>query len=301
MEEQKAISCYYIEAADKEPVMIYSVPDKCKDRSHLYNALNLKKIDASDYRNVTSKEIITPFLVELKNDEYVLDESRLLGYVYLVKFLVGSCNNDGYDNNNDEPQILFQTSEGFANSSGQIVSGKAVMVEEMLFPKVFSCQGEDTLSAFKITRVPQLSQRSLEDVMRNLVGKLYNISGNYMPASINYKGFNVPVAQFETISKDNIAKIEYDPILQPLACSHRNEDKLRFIIVICKDGKRYACKAQTLDEGKTYQVPKSLAKTSSSATSATSASSRRPSEVSASSTNAGSRRPSDTNLSTKDK
>lgn len=311
MEEQKVINCYYIEAVGKEPVTVYSVPDRANDgATHLYNVTNLKKVDPKDYLGATNKEIITPFVVELKNKEYVLDESKLLGYIYLVKFSPGSLSpnamgNDSPISNEDDsvdyntPQALFQTSEGFVDKCGQLIQGKAVMVEEMLFPKLFSCQGEDVLPTFKITRVPQLSQRSLEDVIRNLVGKLYNISGNYMPTNVNYKGFNVPVVQFETVNKDNILKIDYDPILQPLACSHRNEDKLRFVIVTCKDGKRYACKAQTLDEGKTYQMPKPLPKTSPTAgastttTTTTAASSRRPSEA----TSAASRRPSETSSS----
>lgn len=291
-EEQKLISVCYVEERGKAaPLVLYVIPSKDETRSYYYNVINLKRVDKTFTTDDCMVELSTPFVVERRNVDYILDESRLLGYPCLVKFASLDClidENDlvlpvdtDYDNSlaveaNKRylalPHILFQSAEGFTNNLGQIIYGKTATVEEILFPKVFACKGEDVLPAFKIARVPQLSQRSLEDVMRNLIGKLYSLSGSYMPSNINYKGFDIQIVDFKTVDQSQVAKYEFDPLLQPLACSHRNEDKLRFIIVTYKDGRRQACTAQTLDDGKTYRVREPLPPKDSSKASATSSS-----------------------------
>jgi len=243
-EHLNIIDSYYMKDTDGKSAAVYIIKDSSKNCKYLYDVRNLKKVD---YIDPGFTRILSPIPVEIQCDKIVLSVSRLIGQPQLLHLV-----------DVDVPVIGFQTNYGFVDGDYHLITKNIALIEDVMFPKFFECTGESTLTS--IIKPNRLSQRSVEDVVRNLVCKIYGISGSYMPNFVNYKGQDIPIVEFNTIPESTIKKIDYDPILQPLACSHHNKDKLRFVIVTCYDGTYYASKAQTLDDGKTYRVPVPLPK-----------------------------------------
>jgi hypothetical protein len=243
-EHPNVIDAFLMHDQGKSSV-VYIINDNDKNYKHIYDVRTLKKVE---YVSPNFTRIVSSIPVEFQAEKLILSISRLIGQPQLLYFV-----------DSEIPQIGFQNNYGFVDDECRLITKNISSVEDVCFPKFFECSGEPTLVS--VIKPNRLSQRSFEDVVRNLICKIYGISGSFMPTSINYKGQDIPIVPFETITESTIKTVDYDPILQPLACSHHNKDKLRFVIVTCYDGSRYATKAQTLDEGKTYQVPKALPKT----------------------------------------
>ena len=90
----------------------------------------------------------------------------------------------------------------------------------------------------------KLSQRSLEDLISVLIGRLYEKSGGILPADIDYNGETIKIVDYSAIPQSEIVSITSDPLLEPFACSHRNKKGICSIIVKTRDGKSYLCRAQ---------------------------------------------------------